>query len=205
MKRSAPGFVIIVSLTLFFLAGCQTLGIAPGKAQAPVITLERVEIASIQPYYTLPRIGFKDCNSPGTAGTYGYSSTLNLAYIFNIHNPNSFPVMLDDIQFTTAFEGFDVNTPMVYEDQWIPPGKTNQLRVVVTNEAFNTQISLTVGSLWAKRIKDMGTTQAAIVKKWWETIGDFSFPIEVKNGTATFVCPDGSTVMSYFTGIFPKK
>jgi len=194
---------------ILVFAGCATMGPAPAeaqppKAQPPIITLERVEIATIQPFYVAPRVGFKDCENPGKVGKYGYSSTLNVAYIFNMKNTNPFPVMLDGMTFTAAFEGFDVNTPMVYEDQWIPAGKTNQLRVVVTNEAFNTMVSLMVGSMWATKIKEMGTTQGALVKKWWTTIGDFAFPVTVSNGTATFVCPDGSTVLAYFKGKFPK-
>ncbi len=205
MKRSALPYMVLSMFVAVAFAGCATMGQMPGQqAKPPIITLERVDIANIQPFYMTPRIDFKDCNNPGTAGTYGYSSTLSLAYILNIQNPNGFPVMLDEMTFTTAFDGFDVNTPFVYEDQWIPAGKTNQVRVVVTNEAFNTMVSLMVGSLWATKIKEMGTTQAAVVKKWWNDVGDFSFPITVNNGTATFICPDGTSVLAYFKGQFPK-
>lgn len=203
MKRSALPYMVLSMFVILVFAGCATMGPVVGKAKPPIVTLEHVEIATIQPFYMVPRIGFKDCKNPGKVGKYGYSSTLNVAYILNMKNPNAFPIMLEDMTFTTAFDGFDVNTPMVYEDQWIPAGKSNQLRVVVTNEAFNTMVSLMVGSMWATKIKKMGTTQGAVVKKWWTTIGDFAFPITVK-GTATFVCPDGSTVLAYFKGKFPK-
>jgi hypothetical protein len=178
---------------------------AGGGAKAPVVKLERVEVNHIQPFYTGARIGFKDCNNPGTVGGYGYTSTLSLAYVFEIQNAMNVPVMLDELRFTIAFDDFDVNMPTVYETQWVPPGKTNQVRVVVVQEAQATIASLMVGGLAADRIKKMGTTQGAVVQKWWETVGDFGFPIKVKGGVANFETADGKTMMANFEAVFPQK
>jgi hypothetical protein len=173
---------------------------------APVITLERVDVASIQPFYVKPRIGYKDEKEPGKEETYGYSSTLTLAYIFNIKNSNKEPLMLDELQFTTAFEGFDVNTAIAYEDSWIPAGKTNQLRVNVVNEAFPTIVSLMVGAEHAAKITEMKTTAGALVSKWWKDVADFSFPITISNGTALFKDEKGKEIRSSFAGKWePKK
>lgn len=171
--------------------------------QAPVITLERVEVAAIQPFFAKPRVGYKSEQEPGKDESVG--SILNLAYILNIKNPNKEPVMLDEMTFTTTFEGIEVNTAMVYEDAWIPGGKTNQLRVVVTNEALPTILSLSVGSEAAERLKEMKTTPGAIAKKWWETVGDFAFPIEVTGGTATFKDEKGKELRVSFSGKWGKK
>jgi hypothetical protein len=164
-----------------------------------------VEVASIQPFYVKPRIGYKSEKEPGKEETYGFSSTLSLAYVFNIKNPNKQPIMLDELQFTTAFDGFDVNTAISYEDSWIPPGKTNQLRVVVSNEAFPTIVSLMVGAEWADKLKEMKTSAGAIVGKWWKEISDFSFPIGVTNGTAQFKDEKGKEIRATFKGAWPKK
>jgi hypothetical protein len=172
--------------------------------KAPVITLDRVEVASIQPFFVKPRIGYKSEKEPGKVGTYGFSSTLNVAYVFNIKNPNKEPVMLDELQFTTAFDGFDVNTALSYEDSWIPGGKTNQLRVVVTNEAFPTIVSLMVGAENVSKIKEMKTSAGALVSKWWKAISDFSFPISISNGTALFKDEKGKEIRSTFTGTWGK-
>jgi hypothetical protein len=193
------------------LQGCETMesaqmtGSPAATGNAPVVKLERVEVNHIQPFYIGPRIGFKDCNNPGTVGGYGYTSTLSLAYVFEIQNPTRVPVMLDEMRFTIAFDDFDVNMPTAYEKQWVPPGRTNQVRVVVVQEAQATIASLMVGGLAADRIKKMGTTQAALVQKWWETVGDFGFPIKVKAGVANFVDPAGKTMMVNFEGVFPPK
>ena len=193
---------IMIALTIM-IAAMVPPAYSSEAFQPPVVALERVEVASIQPFYMRPRIDFKDCDNPGTVGAYGYGSIMNLAYIFNIQNPNDKPVMLDEIRFTTAFDGFDVNAPAAYEDQWIPAGKTNQVRVMATNEPFPTMVSLMLDGSAVQKLKEMGTTQAEILKKWWDNIGDFSFPIDVKNGVATFENEEGDNVWSYFTAKFP--
>jgi len=173
--------------------------------EAPIVTLERIEVASIQPFFVKPRIGYKDEKDPGKEMTYGYSSTLNLAYIFNIKNPNKAPVMLDEIQFTAEFEGFEVNTALAYEDSWIPGGKTNQLRVITSNEAFPTIVSLSVGAGNVARMQEMKANAGGLVKKWFETISDFAFPIGITNGTALFKDEKGKEIRSTFTATWQKK
>jgi len=186
-----------VMLVVFGFCVMPALAVEP-----PVITLERVDVASIQPFYVKPRIGYKSEKEPGKEEKHGYSSTLSLAYIFNIKNPNKGPLMLDEFQFTADFEGFDVNTAMVYEDAWIPGGKTNQLRVIVINEAFPTLVSLMVGAEHAARIAEKKTSAGALVGKWWKEISDFSFPIGVSNGTAVFKDEKGKEIRSVFKGSF---
>lgn len=170
---------------------------------APVITLERVDVASIQPFFVKPRIEYKDEKEPGKELAAG--AILNLAYIFNIKNPNKEPLMLDELTFSTVFEGFEVNTAFSYEDSWIPGGKTNQLRVVVTNETLPTIGSLSVGSGNVEKLKEMKVGAGAITKKWWDSVGDFSFPIEVVGGTALFKTEKDKEIRSVFVGKFEKK
>jgi hypothetical protein len=114
-------------------------------------------------------------------------------------------VMLDELSFTTSFDGFDVATPMVYEDQWIPGGKTNELRVVVTSETLPTMGNLMVGAGNVARMQEMKTNAAALVKKWWDTVGDFAFPIAITNGNAVFKDEKGKEIRITFTGKWPKK
>ena len=130
---------------------------------------------------------------------------MNVAYILNIKNPNKEPVMLDELSFTITFDGFEVNTVTAYEDAWVPAGKTNQLRVIATNEAFPTIISLMVGAMNVKRIQDMKTSAGKMVGKWWNTIADFPFPIEIVNGTAVFSDEKGKEVRATFSGKFGGK
>ena len=78
-----------------------TLGLTvlPTLAKAPEITLERVEVASIQPFFMNPKIAVPTKEDPKKTEdkpmSVGYSSTMSVAYIFNIKNPDKEPVMLD--------------------------------------------------------------------------------------------------------------
>lgn len=171
--------------------------------EAPVVTLDRVEVASIQPFFVKPRVEYKNEKEPGKELPAG--GILNMAYIFNIKNPNKTPVMLDELTFSTAFEGYEINTAFSYEDSWIPGGKTNQLKVVTTNETLPTITSLMVGAENSQKIQQQKTSAGALVKKWWENVGDFSFPIEVTAGTALFKDEKGKEMRVTFSGKFPKK
>lgn len=193
----------LISIMVFSLLVGLTATPAVARMKAPVVTLDHVEVATYQPFYVMPRIGYKDPKNPGKVGKYGYSSTVGLAYIFKIHNPNWTKIMLDELRFTVAFEGLEVNTPTVYEDMWIPGRTTNYLRVNVTHEAFVMIVNLMVVPANTLKVKEMGTTQGALVKKWWDTVGEFGFPIEVRDGTAIFKKGE-KEVLSYFTGKFPK-
>ncbi len=195
MKKAVTIIVAIVAALGFT--------ILPAMAQQPVVTLERVEVAAIQPFFMKPRVDFKDAKDTGKDLAVG--AMLNLAYILNIKNPGKAPVMLDELTFTTSFDGFEVSTPMVYENQWIPPGKTNELRVVVASETMPTASNLMVGAGNVARMQEMKTTAGALVKKWWETVGDFAFPIDVTNGTALFKDEKGKEIRVTFTGKWPKK
>ncbi len=177
--------------------------------EAPVITLERVEVATIQPFFVKPKLMLPDKKDPKkkveTVGKYGYSSTMNTAYVLNIKNPNKEAVMLDELSFTIEFDGFEVNTVTSYEDAWIPAGKTNQLRVIATNEAFPTIVSLMVGAQNVERVKKAGKSAGAHVVGWWKTIPDMAFPITITNGTAVFEDEKGKTLRAVFTGKFGGK
>jgi hypothetical protein len=201
MKRVLTTFmVVMVSVALSAVHAI--------AADNPVITLERVEVASIQPFFVKPKIMVPSKDDPEKKVeqemTYGYSSIMNIAYVLNVKNPGKTPIMLDELSFTILFEGFEVNTVTSYDDVWVCPGKANQLRVLATNEAFPMIVSLSLGAEAVTRIQEMKTSAGALVGKWFNTISDFSFPIEVTNGNAVFKTEKGEEVRVNFAGKFGK-
>ena len=50
----------------------------------------------------------------------------------------------------------------------------------------------------------MGKKPAELVKKWFDSISDFDFPVEVKDGTAVFKTEDGKELRASFSGKFGK-
>ncbi len=87
-----------------------------------MITLSHVEI----PYYTGYYYFAKTVEpTKGTAGDYG--APMSMAFIFNIENPNKYPIQLDGFSFSINFEEFEVNTVTLPDTMWILAGKTNQI------------------------------------------------------------------------------
>ena len=126
---------------------------------------------------------------------------MDLSFVFEITNPNPFPVQLDGFKFTVAFGQFDVNTLNAFETMWIPAGKTNQLAVHGMFDARTTLLSLLVTGGFKLKAEHMNVWQQ--LEKWWTGIATFSFPITVKGGAATFHAGN-KTIVTSFSGKFPK-
>lgn len=160
--------------------------------KSPVVKLDRVEITS---YW-----GWID---PAKSST-----PLVLAFVFALNNPNKKTVMLDDLKFTVAFEDFEVNTVMFYDDNHIPGGATDYLRinVVLDSAITNGMLLVSRGHTLMEMIERKEITRSVdLLEKWWKGVADFTFPISVRNGTATFEGPDGKPMRVFFEGSFPKK
>jgi len=194
-KRSLilKGFSVVVLGT--FLLACATMPTPTEKNfQAPVVTLNSVEL----PYYT--GWWYYDVKVQPTKGNCGkYGAPLALAFVFDIQNANEYPVMMDGFQFTVAFDGIDVNTVNSPEVQWIPAGKTNQVRVMAITDARAALLSLLVTGGF--KLKEKETNVWAQLENWWLAAKDYSLAIEVKEGSAIFKA-DGFTNVTGFSGKF---
>ena len=157
-------------------------------AKAPVVKLDRIDVANFQTFYL--------------DATAKRGSTLNLGFVFAMENPNNFKMMLDEIKFSVNFEDFYVASIAYYDDNYIPAKTTDYVRVNGYLEAMTGMATLnTVGGV---QLKEMDKKPDELLKKWWEEIGDFKFPIKVM-GSATFVGPDGKNIIVHFEGTFPPK
>jgi len=76
--------------------------------------------------------------------------------------------------------------------------------VHATFDAYTTLLALLVPAPNVARLKEMGVKHVNLIKKWWTEIGDFTFPVEVKNGVAKFADEKGNEVLSHFSGKWPK-
>ncbi len=163
------------------ITGCAGLAPKPTDQnfKAPVVTLDSMEVAHCWGWWYYSS---KVEPTKGTKGDYG--APLDLAFIFNIENPNPFPVMLESLKFTVAFEEFDLNTLSAMETQWIPPGKTNQLRVHGMFDGRQSLMSLMVTGGF--KLKEKGIDAFTQLEKWWTTISDGAFKVYVKEGAAVF-------------------
>jgi len=187
-------------LLLVGMVGCVTTqgagNASVASIQTPVIKLSEVQLAHYWGWYYFSK---KIKPTKGKASNYG--APMDLAFIFEITNPNSFPVQLDGFKFTVAFEEFDVNTLNAFETMWIPAGKTNEFVVHGMFDGRTSLLSLLVTGGFKLKAKKMNVWQQ--LEKWWTGIATFSFPISVKEGAATFRA-GGKTIVTEFNGKFPQ-
>jgi hypothetical protein len=212
MKKLVVTLAVVVSILGFIAGTClaaeekpvakaekteKSKAVKPVTVKAPVVKLERVEIASYFGFY-LDEILDKEGKPTGKKR----GAPLILSFVYSIHNPNPFNILLNDFKFGVAFEGFDLNTLTFFDTNYIPGKKTDHFRYNGTFDYNSAILSLSVTG--GMKLKEMNTNPAEQLKKWWEGIADFSFPITV-NGTANFVGPDGKTIIVPFEGTFPEK
>ena len=188
---------LVVSVSI---SGCIGLKPTEKNFQYPVVELDYVEVAH---YWGWWYYSSKVNPSIGKAGNYG--APLDLAFTFNITNPNKYPIHLEELKFTIAFEEFDLNTVTSTASQWIPAGMTNQLRVHAMFDGRQSLLSLLVTGGFKLKEKRGKSGIAEAFKQlgiWWEGIPDYSFPIYVKEGAAIFNA-DKITKVKSFTAQFP--
>ena len=189
---------ILILVALGFLAGCAGMAAKPTDQtfKAPTVTLDSLEVAHYWGWWYYAKAV---APTKGTAGNYG--APLDLAFIFNIENPNPFPVMLESLKFTVAFEEFDLNSLSSTDAQWIPPGKTNQIRVHAMFDGEQSRLSLMLVD--GMKLKEKGTDAMTLLEKWWTGVSQSAFPVHVKEGAAVFKA-DKLVKVSAFKATYPK-
>ena len=207
-KKNKILALTVMIFAAFFITACVAtdvkMNITPTQEnfQAPTVSLDYVDIAHYWGWWYFSK---KVKPTTGTRGDYG--APLDLAFIFSIENPNSYPVKMESIKFTVGFEDFDLNTVENKESQWIPPGKTNQVRVHAMFDGRQSLLSLLVTGGFKLEEKGLGTGAGAALKQlgqWWEAIPGFEFPIRVKQGAAVFSIEEGGIIkVASFEKTFP--
>ncbi len=199
-RKALTAGLILVALLL--VSGCVSLQPKPKEDnfKTPVVTLDHVEVAH---YFGWWYFSKKIEPAAGDAGNYG--APLDLAFVFSIENPNDYPVMMESCQFTVAFESFDLNTVSSIETMWIPPGKTNQVRIHAMMEGRQSLLNLLVTGGFKLKEKYGSSGAGPALKQlgeWWNEIPEFGFPIHVKQGSAVFDA-DGITKVAAFDATYP--
>jgi hypothetical protein len=197
-KRSIILTCLSIFVTVAMLAGCAGMAPAPTAQnfKAPVVTLSHVELENYWGWWYYSK---KVEPTKGKAGDYG--APINLAFIFQVHNPNEYPVRMERLQFTMGFDGFDLNTVISNEAMWIPAGKTNEIRLHSLSDARQALLSLMVTGGF--KLKEQGISPWDALEKWWTEVPEFTFTIHVKEGTAIFNA-DGLMKSVTFNFAFPE-
>ena len=145
----------------------------------PLIGLDHVEISYYAGYYY-----FSNEVTPTRGKADDYGAPLLMTFVYKIHNPNLYPIMLDGLSFAVKFEGFKVNNVIFPVDMWIPDGKTNLLRVPAMFDTRQALLALIMPE--AAKLNDKKMSPWDALEKWWTGAPDFSYPITVTEGSAVF-------------------
>ncbi len=180
------------------LTGCAGMMTKPTQQnfKMPVVTLDSMEVSHAFGYWYFSKKVQPTKGKPDNVG-----APLNLAFVFNIENPNDYPIKMESLKFTIAFEEFDLNTVSSTETMWVPAGKTNQVRVNAHFDVRQSLLSLLVTGGF--KLKEKGTNAWAQLEKWWTEIPQYSVPVHVKGGAAVFKA-DGLTQVATFEATFPE-
>ena len=197
-KNTILRICLSVLVIVFLMTGCAgTQKSSESNFKAPTVTLSHVELEHYFGYwYYSPKIKPTKGKNAGKTG----GSPLDYAFIFEITNPNSYPVLLDGFSFSIALEEFGLNRAISPETMWIPPGKTNQLRVHAMFDVNPALTSLLVTGGF--QLKEKGMSGWEAIEKWWTEAPNFSFPINVTEGSAVFKA-GGLTRVVPFNATFP--
>ncbi len=196
-KRSFVLTCLSVVVIAAMLSGCAGMMVTPTQQnfKAPTVALSHVEL---EHYFGWWFYGKKVKPTKGKAGNNG--APLDFAFIYEITNPNDYPILLDGFSFSVALEEFNLNRAISPETMWIPPGKTNQLRVHAVFDVRPAQLSLLVTGGF--KLKEKGITFWDQIEKWWTGAPNFSYPISANEGSAIFKA-GGITKVVPFNATFP--
>jgi len=176
--------IILMGLSILYVlalvSGCVSMQVPEeGNFRDSLIGLDHVEVSYYAGYYYFSR---DVVPTRGNADDYG--APLLLTFVFKIHNPNLYPIMLDHFSFAVKFEGITVNHVISPAAMWIPEGKTNLLRVPAMFDTRQTLLALILPE--ADKLKNKTMSPWSTLEKWWIGAPDFSFPISATEGSAVF-------------------
>ena len=196
-KKKVLLTIISVFVVAAFLAGCAGMQAKPTEKnfKAPVVTLDNMEVVHAFGYWYFSKGVKPTKGKPDNVG-----APLDLAFTFNVENPNTYPVLMENLKFSVAFEEFELNTVSTDAAQWIPPGMTNQVRVHAHFDVRQSLLSLLVTGGF--KLKAKGTNAWAALEKWWTGIPQYEIPVAVKSGAAVFNA-GGVVKVSTFDAMFP--
>jgi len=173
----------VLTVTLLFFAACASVQTGQpdmSKFVAPTIKLEMFEVPQYDGYWFYGKDVKPTKGDPGDRG-----APLPISFLFSIKNDNPYPITLEGITFTVAFDkDFDVVTVNNQDTYQIPANSVDQVRLVTMITAQSARLSLLATGGFKLKAKNMDAWAA--LEKWWKGVPDLSVPVSVKEGAFTF-------------------
>ena len=186
-------------LTVLFLFGmgvlvssCVTTPVKPTESnfKDPIISLESFMVPQFDGYWYY---GGNIKPTKGAAGDHG--APLPMTFLFEVENPNPYPILLEGVKFTVGFDEFDLVTVNNEDSYWIPAGKTDQVRATTLITVRSGLLSLLVTGGF--KLKEKGISPWQALEGWWKGVPDYSTPVSVKEGAFNFIAGDMVKVLPF--------
>jgi len=192
--RRLLSVLIVVMLAVWGMTACKPGLLPTEEAGQPKVTLERVDLMRLGPWVDLP--------APVIMG---------LGFVFNVHNPSSHAIKLENYKFAVMFEAvpgeyMTLSTATTYDNLYFAPKSVSQYRVVEFLDSGGVWRALSMPNV--PKMQALKLNADELTKKWFTTIGsgDFPFGVKVAEGMAVF-SSEGikGDFFVPFEGKFPKK
>ncbi len=193
MNKKLVWITLLLFAVAAVIASCAGTAVKPTEAnfKNPVITLESFEVPQYDGYWYFSK---KVKPTKGEAGNRG--APLPMSFVFSITNPNPYPVLLEGIKFTVAFDkDFELVTYNNQDSMWIPAGKTNEVRATTMITTRSALLSLLVTGGF--KLKARGWSPWQALERWWKGVPEYSVPVTVKEGAFTFSADGVSKVLPF--------
>jgi hypothetical protein len=185
--------LLIMIFGISGVMGCA--GLRPtDEAGMPKITLERVDLMRLAPWVDLP--------APVIMG---------LGFVFNVNNPSSYPIKLENCKFAVQFEAapnqyMTLSTATVYDNIYFAPKTVSQYRIVEFLDSGGIWRALMIPN--RPKVEALKLDPKELTKKWVTTIGTGDFPFKIKAAEGMAVFSSEAAKGDFFVpfeGVFPKK
>ncbi len=193
MKKKLFLLTVLVFGLSVALMSCVTTQVKPTDTNflAPKITLESFEVPFYDGYWY---ISSKTKPTKGKAGNRG--AFLPMSFVFNIENPNPYPISLEEIQYSILFDkDFGMITAADQVSNWIPAGMTDQVRITTMITARSAMLGLVLAN--ALTLKAKGWKMWDTLEKWWKEVPEGTTPVTFSEGAFTFTANGVTKVYPY--------
>ncbi len=198
MNKRLALLIALIFFTGVVFVSCAGMETKPTEAtfKTPAVKLDSIQVSYYEGFWYYGKAKPELGKEPAGGG----SSPVGLDFVFEITNPNSFPVKYESSSFYLYFEDYELRVVNDSNPMWIPPGKTNSKVLNVTLTPFSTYAKFLLASkeLAAKR----GDQPWQKIQYWWEKLPEMAFRIDLKEGNFTFSA-DGMTKVAPVTMKYP--
>jgi hypothetical protein len=187
MKKRLALIIALLFVAAVAFTACATMGKPTAENfQTPVISLESFEVPQYDGYW------YYAGSVKATKGEHGdHGAPLPMSFLISIKNPNPYPIMLEGITYTVAFDKeFDLYSGNNNDTYWIPADVTDHVRLTTMITVRSALLSLLVTGGY--KLKEKGWSAWDALQRWWDGVPNGTIPVTIKDCTFTFKA-DGVT------------